>query len=81
MEKATATEQLAAAVKAKVEKWYRVKEASEVTGFGRSFLYERMATGELKSRKVHGARRIPESALAEFQARFDGSGEVATAGL
>lgn len=68
-------------ITATVEKWYRVKEAMQLTGFGRSFLYERMAAGELKSRKVHGARRIPESALAEFQARFDGSGEVANASL
>ena len=62
-----------------VEKWYRVKEAMQLTGFGRSFLYERMAAGQTRSKKVHGARRIPESALAAFQARFNGSGEVATA--
>ena len=63
---------------ATIEKMYRVREASQVTGLGRSFLYERMTSGELRSKKIHGARRIPESALVEFLAKFDGSGEVAS---
>jgi len=59
-----------------VEKWYRVHEVMGLTGFGRSFLYEQMGAGNLRSVKCGGARRIPESALVEFQARYNGSGEV-----
>ena len=59
-----------------VEKWYRVTEAMAVTGFGRTFLYSEMEAGRLRSVKAGGGRRIPESALAEWQAKFDGSGEV-----
>lgn len=62
-----------------VEKWYRVTEAMELTGFGRSFLYARMEGGELRSVKCGGGRRIPESALIEFQAKFNGAGEVGQA--
>lgn len=60
-----------------VEKWYRVTEVMDLTGLGRTFLYHIMDKGLLRSIKVGGARRIPESALAEFQARFDGSGQIA----
>lgn len=58
-----------------VERWYRVEEVMEITGFGRSFIYDQIAAGNLRSVKVGGGRRIPESALADFQARFDGNGE------
>ena len=61
---------------ATVEKWYRVKAAMSITGFGRTFIYAMMEQGKLNSKKVAGARRIPESALLEFQQRFDGSGEI-----
>ncbi len=61
-----------------VEKWYRVFEAMALTGFGRTFLYSQMESGALRSVKAGGGRRIPESALAEWQAKFDGSGEVAS---
>ena len=59
-----------------VEKWYRVSETMALTGFGRTFLYSQMEAGALRSVKAGGGRRIPESALAEWQAKFDGSGEV-----
>ena len=59
-----------------VEKWYRVTEVMELTGFGRSFIYGQMEAGTLRSVKAGAGRRIPESALIEFQQRFDGSGEV-----
>lgn len=63
---------------AMVEKWYRITEAMEITGFGRTFIYSQMNQGKLKSKKVGGARRIPESALAEFQQRFNGAGDTFT---
>ena len=59
-----------------VEKWFRVNEVMKITGFGRSFLYGQMDAGTLRSKKVGGARVIPESALIEFQQRFDGNGEI-----
>ncbi len=70
---------VAAGRQATVEKWYRVTEAMEITGFGRTFIYSQMDQGKLKSKKVGGARRIPESALAEFQQRFNGAGEIEVA--
>lgn len=59
-----------------VEKWYRISELMTTTGLKRTFLYHEMDTGRLRSKKVGGARVIPESALAEWQAQFDGNGEV-----
>lgn len=59
-----------------VEKWYTVTQAMEITGFKRTKLYAEMESGRLRSVKVGGGRRIPESALAAWQASFNGDGEV-----
>ena len=59
-----------------VEKWYTVYEAMLLTGFKRTFLYGQMESGALRSVKAGGGRRIPESALAEWQGKFNGNGEV-----
>lgn len=59
-----------------VEQWHTVKQVMAITAFGRTFLHGEMESGRLKSKKVGGARRISASALAEWQASFDGSGEV-----
>ena len=61
---------------ASVEKWYTVTEAMAVTGFKRTYIYGQMESGALRSVKAGGGRRIPESALAAWQAKFNGSGEV-----
>jgi excisionase family DNA binding protein len=53
----------------KPEQWYRVAEVQKLLGLGRSFLYEQMDAGHLRSVKVGGAKRISESALVEFQQR------------
>lgn len=45
---------------------YRVPQASEMTGIGRSKLYELMASGEIESVKVGGLRLIPAEALEKF---------------
>lgn len=37
---------------------YRIDEAVKASGLGRTFLYERIASGELKSIKVGGRRLI-----------------------
>jgi len=71
-----ATATLDAPKTATVEKWYTVSEVMEVTGFKRTFLYGQMEGGALRSVKAGGGRRIPASALADWQARFNGGGEV-----
>lgn len=45
---------------------YRIDEAVKASGLGRTFLYERMASGELKSIKLGGRRLILHSDLMEF---------------
>lgn len=45
---------------------YRVDEAVKASGLGRSFLYERIASGELKSIKVGGRRLILRTELLNF---------------
>lgn len=58
-----------------IEKWYRVTEVMQITGFGRSFIYSQMEAGNLRSVKCGRGRRIPESAIADFQAKFNTVGE------
>jgi excisionase family DNA binding protein len=61
-----------------VERWYTVAQVCELTGFHKSFIYAQLTSGKLRSKKVgKDGRRVPESALAEWQASFDGSGEIA----
>jgi excisionase family DNA binding protein len=40
-------------------------------GIGRTKLYELMASGQLRSVKIGGARRVSATALAEFVAALD----------
>lgn len=59
------------------ERWLKVHpEATSRTGLSRTTLYGFMDVGRLRSIKVGGARRIPESALNEFMASFNGNGDV-----
>lgn len=55
------------------EQWFTVAKVTEITSLGRSFLYEEMTAGRLRSKKVKGSRRIAESDLAEWQAKFNGA--------
>jgi hypothetical protein len=59
-----------------VETWYSIADLMMITKFKRTFLYGEMERGALKSLKVGGSRRVTASSLAEWQAIFDGSGEV-----
>ena len=62
------------------ETWLKVHpDCTKRTSLSRSTLYEAMNAGRLRSKKVGGRRVIPASALDEFMASFDGSGELATA--
>ncbi len=45
---------------------YRIDEAVKATGLGRTFLYERIADGTLKSIKVGGRRLIMREDLMRF---------------
>ena len=45
---------------------YRIDEAVKASGLGRTLLYERIASGELKSVKVGGRRLILRSDLVAF---------------
>jgi excisionase family DNA binding protein len=45
---------------------YRMDEAVKASGLGRTFLYERIASGELKSIKVGGRRLILHTELLDF---------------
>lgn len=46
-----------------------IPEAMRITGFGRTFLYEAMAKGELPYIKIGASRRIPRRALSLWLAR------------
>jgi excisionase family DNA binding protein len=48
------------------------EEAAQVLRVGRSKVYELMRTGELRSVKIGGSRRISAVALAEFVAQLEG---------
>ena len=52
---------------------YRIDEAVKATGLGRTFLYERISSGELKSIKVGGRRLIMADDLLNF---LSGQGNV-----
>ncbi|MCA1934772.1 MAG: helix-turn-helix domain-containing protein [Asticcacaulis sp.] len=45
---------------------YRVNEAVKASGLGRSFLYERMSSGDLPSVKIGGRRLIMHDDLMRF---------------
>jgi excisionase family DNA binding protein len=47
----------------------RIDEAVKASGLGRSFLYERMADGSLKSVKIGGRRLIMRDDLLRFLCR------------
>jgi excisionase family DNA binding protein len=48
---------------------YRIDEAVRATGLGRSFLYEHIADGSLKSFKIGGRRLIAHEDLEAFLAK------------
>lgn len=52
------------------------EEAAIVLSLGRTKVYELMAKGELRSVRIGGCRRIPDSALREFVDRLLDGGQV-----
>lgn len=47
-------------------RYLRPEEAAEIAGCGRSYIYLKMQSGELKSVKIGRLRRIPQEALREW---------------
>lgn len=45
---------------------YRVEEAAELLGLGRSKTYELISRGEIGSVRVDGAIRVPQTAIEDF---------------
>jgi excisionase family DNA binding protein len=45
---------------------FDIQEVSEITGLGRSLLYEKLRSGELRSVKVGRARRVSKNAIEDF---------------
>lgn len=54
---------------------YRINEAVKATGLGRTFIYERIASGELRSIKVGGRRLIMREDLMRFLTGQLGAGQ------
>jgi excisionase family DNA binding protein len=50
----------------------RPEDAAQVLGIGRTKVYELIRSGDLRSVRVGGLRRIPVTALDEFVARLEG---------
>jgi excisionase family DNA binding protein len=50
---------------------YRPEEAAAVLGLGRTKVYELIASGEIRSVKVGGCRRVSATALAAFVTDLD----------
>ena len=55
----------------------RPEDAATALGIGRTKVYELMRSGELRSVKIGGLRRIPAIALADFVAQLEAQGRVA----
>ena len=50
----------------------RPEDAAQALGVGRTKVYELIRSGDLRSVRVGGLRRIPVTALDEFVARLEG---------
>ncbi|AVH21179.1 helix-turn-helix transcriptional regulator [Nocardia cyriacigeorgica] len=53
------------------ERLHRIPEACGRLGIGRSYLYELMGAGRIRSVKVGRRRLVPESAIREFIEQLD----------
>lgn len=51
-------------------KLYRVEEAAQLLGVGRTRVFDLIKLGELRSVKIGGSRRIPAAALDEYVERL-----------
>jgi len=51
------------------EQLHRVEKVAERFDVGRTSIYALIRSGQLRSLKVNGSRRVPESAIVEYIAR------------
>ncbi len=58
---------------------FRVGEAAEMLGIGRSKTWELVARGDLESLKIDGSRRITRSAIEAYVERLAGGGDAPAA--
>lgn len=56
---------------------YKVEEVGPILNMGRSTLFEKIKSGELKSVRIGRSRRITRAALEEYVAGLEQSGEPA----
>lgn len=54
-----------------IERHYSVNQACEITGYGRTWIYRLMQTGDLRWVRVGKRRRIPASSLSALLAPED----------
>lgn len=54
------------------ERLYRAETVAKRLDVGRSKVYDLIHSGELRSVKIGGSRRIPETAVREFLAGLNG---------
>ncbi len=50
---------------------FTVEEARTITRLGRSMLYEKLRSGELRSVTIGRSRRIPRAAIEDFVRRLE----------
>jgi excisionase family DNA binding protein len=48
------------------ERLFKAEQVAQQWGIGRSKVYELLRTGQLRSIRIGGSRRIPASAMREF---------------
>lgn len=58
-------------------KFYRVPEAAQILGLGKSKTYELVQSGAIRTVRVGRAVRVPASAIDEFAERLEVEGEYA----
>jgi hypothetical protein len=61
-----------------MEKLLKVPDVKERLQLGKSKVFELLATGELESLKIDGARRVTEEALADFIKRRQAEAKATT---
>lgn len=54
-----------------IDRWLRIDEVGEILGLGGTKVRELISSGRLRSIAIDAARRVPVSALREFQATID----------
>jgi excisionase family DNA binding protein len=54
---------------------YRAEEAAELMSVSRTAIFGLISSGDLRSVKIGGRRRIPRTSIEDYVARLDGHAE------